>query len=258
MSAPRDARLAHGLPPPELRAFFARYRQTPRTLTNGVSILTPLFFWGDGLLALSGSVAMPWAIRYLSRVGKKPFIVRGPGGPMALAGLLSPSYSGSSAGPYRGFFFGLFVDDGGWDPARPTPGFQFIQFYDSTALSTAAGELWGLHKIWARIENDYAGATRWASLEHESRQVARMSWNVPAPEPVTTTCERRFHNFPESGEPGGRILVVGPESSAPFRPGIDQLSYDPNTKLGRVLVQSSFTARFWSFTSRVHGVYFLP
>jgi hypothetical protein len=171
---------------------------------------------------------------------------------------MSPSYDGSSAGPYRGFFFGLFVDDPGWDPRHRMPGFQFLQFYDSTELSTKAGRLWGIDKKLAHIDNSYGKSRRSAEVFFRGSTMAKVVWNVPPLERLTPVVQRRFHNFPDSGGPGARILVNGRESGARFRPGIDEYSFAPTTPLGRTLDDLAFTPQYWTFTHQPHGVYFLP
>lgn len=244
--------------PPHLRSFFAKYAQSSRTLANGDRVMTPLFFWGDGVFGLNGSVSISQASSYLAKFARKPLLVPGPGGMMALAGIMSPSYAGSSVGPYRSFFFGLFVDDPGWDPAKPAPGFQFIQFYDSTQRSSAAGALWGLHKIHADVASQFTAQGCTASVALRSKTMARISWRPLVPRVDPPAGEKRFHNIPEDGSSAARILVVGADSTAPFRAGRDEFYCDAGTKLGRTISEFGFTPRFFSFTSKVHGVYFLP
>lgn len=246
------------IPPVELRAFFAKYRQKERRLSSGQFVRMPLHFWGDGVLGLNGTVPLAIAVPYLKRLGKRPTVIPGPGGPAALAGILSPSYLGSSVGPYRSFFFGLGVEDPGWNPARPEPGYHYVQFYDSTEISTLSGELWGMNKIHAPVTSEFNQRARCAQVELDGKLMVRMRWRLDGRAPHAIPVEKRFHTFPEKGAPGSRLLVVGSDANAPYRPGFDELYCDPKTKLGRLLDEMHFVPRFWGFTAGVHGVYFPP
>jgi hypothetical protein len=248
-------------PPLPLRSFFSRFEQSFATLPTGERIRVPLFFWGDGVLGLTGPAALDQARAHLRPLGHKPLVIPGPHGPAALAGVLSPSYLGSSAGPYRSFFFGFFVqDDQLRDPRTGSlvPGFKFVEFYDSTRLSTAAGRLWHVEKVFAPVKGDYRGRIKRAWVEWEGRPMVRLSWHLSGAEVYGRTSEKIFRNFPHAGRPGARLLVCGRDVEAPFDPALDELYLDPTTPMGATIARMRFVPARWTFTQDPRGVYFLP